>query len=120
MENLSMQRYVLVGARQFQGGLINGQMVPPSCKVIAALPMDESTGNSKGMSMVTFRCTGLEVYAKVSKLQLPCVADFHLLQVAATDGRLNQIVHDVDLVQRIPMPDMSQSSEPVVQHKKAS
>ena len=121
MENISVQTYLLIGARQFQGGMINGQLLPPSARVIAALSMDETTGNAKGLNATTFKCTGLEVFSRVARMDLPCMANLTLLQVAAGNGTLTQIVRDVQMVEPVKLPVIEQpvATQPV-QHKKAS
>ena len=121
MENTSKQLFYLIGARQFDGGMINGNMVGPSTRVIVNMAMDGTAGNATGLNSATFKCTGPEVYTKVQAMGVPCVAELSLLQVVSGTGAVNFIVRDVEKVQDMDFPPLQrrESSVPVSQ-KKAS
>ena len=122
MQNISQQTYMLVGARRFDGGVINGSLLPASTRVIVNMSMDESEGNALGLNSTSFKCTGPEIFNKMKGMDLPCIANLTLSQVVTGSGKVSQIVQDVEMVTPVKLPEPPQQSTGVstVTHKKTN
>ena len=88
---------IILGARRFKGGQINGNHVDPSYKVLCAFRMHDrgGEGNAVGFNVSPLPCASPEVFDAVAEHPFPCVGQVTTCEHSDGNGKILQIVQQV-------------------------
>ena len=96
-DDLVTRQCIILGARRFKGGQINGNHVDPSYKVLCAFRMHDrgGEGNAVGFNVSPLPCASSEVFDAVAEHPFPCVGQITTCEHSDGNGKILQIVQQL-------------------------
>ena len=111
-DNSVTRQCMILGARRFKGGQVNGNHVDPSYKVLCAFPMHDRSGegNAVGFNVSPLVCASPQVFDTVAGQSFPCIGQVITQEHSDGNGKMVQIVQEVAVHYPLDLTSSSKSN----------